>query len=95
MIRFIARQKLRFDIGVGFLSVINFALIVITASDKLSAWTGLASSTVVASAVPLLIAMIWGLGFALDRGRYWDAYQAESNNRNQMLKQIHDNRTTE
>lgn len=95
MIRFIARQKLRFDIGVGFISVINFALIVVSASDKLGAWFDVPAFGVVAVSIPTVIISIWSLGFALDRGRYWDAYQAESNNRNQMLKQIHDNQTTE
>ncbi len=33
---FLARQKYRFDIGQGFLALVNFAFVVIAASDKLT-----------------------------------------------------------
>ena len=31
----IARQKFRFDLGAGFMTVLNFAFVVISASDKI------------------------------------------------------------
>ena len=34
--QFLARQKYRFDIGQGFLAIVNFAFVVIAASDKIT-----------------------------------------------------------
>lgn len=83
---FIARQKLRFDLGQSWLTVLNFTLIVVAASDKLALVVHLQTRTFVLLLVPAAIASVWLLGYLLDKARFWHAYQAEQNERNDMLK---------
>lgn len=84
----IARQKFRYDLGQGFLSVVNFAFVVIAASDKLATVADVPIKVMLAVIVPAAIGSVWLLGWALDRVRFFDAYQAEMNQRNEMLRKV-------
>ena len=84
---FIARQKLRFDLGSTWGYVVNLALLVSTASDKLALMVHLKTRTFVLLLVPLVLLSVWLIGYVLDKAKFWHAYQAEQNERNEMLKQ--------
>lgn len=90
MIKFIAKQKFRFDLGAGFLSVINFAFVVIAASDTLARWVNMPALVMVGILVPLAMFSVWIFGLILDKQQFSQAYQAEQNHRNEMLKAIHE-----
>ena len=86
---FLARQKYRFDIGQGFLAVVNFAFVVLAASDKITTLTHLPAKILVPLLVPLALIMVWLLGFVLDRMQFSQAYQEQQNLRNEMLSAVH------
>jgi hypothetical protein len=86
---FLARQKYRFDIGQGFLAVVNFAFVVIAASDKLTTWLHVPAKVLVPILVPSAVLVVWLLGFMLDRMQFMQAYQEEQNRRNEMLSAVH------
>lgn len=86
IVRFLARQKLRFDLAQGFFAVANFAVIVIAASDKLAYRLGVSPVVAVAVTVPAGLVGVWFIGYVLDRARFYHAYQDEQNHRNAMLK---------
>src|SRR5512137_2270360 len=86
---FLARQKYRFDIGQGFLAVVNFAFVVLAASDKITTLVHLPAKVLVPLLVPLALVMVWLLGFVLDRMQFSQAYQEQQNLRNEMLRAVH------
>lgn len=85
---FIARQKFRFDLGQGWLTVVNFAFVVIAASDKLATVFSVSVRVMVGVLVPLAVCSVWLLGYVLDRVQFSQAYQEEQNRRNEMLNRI-------
>jgi hypothetical protein len=87
--KFLARQKYRFDIGQGFMTVVNFSFIVIAASDKLTTWIHLPAKILVPILVPLAVLSVWLIGYLLDRMQFMQAYQEEQNRRNRMLSEVH------
>lgn len=61
-------QKYRFDLGLQFLVFLNFALLILTASDKLKALLGLEHiSEVVIVMIPLGFVGAWAFGYFLDK----------------------------
>ncbi|MEM4389299.1 MAG: hypothetical protein QXG98_01410 [Candidatus Micrarchaeia archaeon] len=65
---FLAEQWWRFLIGISFLTLINFILLVLTASDKLKALTGVRfTAEVVLLLVPLAIIAVWLWGLILEK----------------------------
>jgi len=65
---FLAEQWWRFLIGISFLTLINFILLVITASDKLKALTGIKfTSEIVLLLVPAALLSVWLLGLILEK----------------------------
>lgn len=82
---FLARQKFRFDLGQSFLTVINFAFVVVAASGTLAQVAHLRTRTMLVIVVPAAVAGVWFLGYTLDRLRFSQAYQDEQNRRNEML----------
>jgi hypothetical protein len=86
---FLARQKYRFDIGQGFLAVVNFAFVVIAASDKLTTLFHVPAKVLVPILVPSAVLVVWLLGFMLDKMQFMQAYQEEQNRRNEMLSAVH------
>jgi hypothetical protein len=87
--KFIARQKYRFDIGQGFLAIINFAFIVLAAREKITTLLHLPEKMVIPILVPLALVSVWLIGWILDRCHFMEAYQTEQNRRNEMLKEMH------
>jgi hypothetical protein len=86
---FLARQKFRFDLGQGFLAIVNFAFVVLAASDKIATLVHLPAKVTVSILVPFAVIMVWLLGFVLDRMQFSQAYQEEQNRRNEMLSAVH------
>ncbi len=86
---FLARQKYRFDIGQGFLAVVNFAFVVLAASDKITTLVHLPAKILVPLVVPLAVVSVWLLGLVLDKMQFMQAYQEEQNRRNEMLSAVH------
>jgi len=86
---FLARQKYRFDIGQGFLAIVNFSFVVLAASDKITTLIHLPARILVPVVVPLALVMVWLLGFLLDKMQFSQAYQEEQNIRNQTLTAMH------
>jgi len=65
---FFFAQKYRFDLGLQFLVFLNFALLILTASDKLKAILGLEHiSEVMILLLPLGFIGAWAFGWFLDR----------------------------
>lgn len=61
-------QKYRFDLGLQFLVFLNFALLILTASDKLKALLGLDRiSEVVLVMIPVGFVGAWAFGYFLDK----------------------------
>lgn len=87
--QFLARQKYRFDLGQGFLAIVNFAFVVIAASDKITSLVDVPAKILVPVLVPLALVLVWLLGAWLDRMQFAQAYCAEQNRRNEMLSAVH------
>jgi hypothetical protein len=60
-------QKYRFDLGQSFLIVLNFTLLIITASDKLQMFFGIPLRSLLALIVPLGFVGVWLLGYFMDK----------------------------
>jgi hypothetical protein len=61
-------QKYRFDLGQSFLTVVNFTLLVITASDKLMTFFGVPRLyALVFALVPLGFIGVWLFGLFMDK----------------------------
>jgi len=61
-------QKYRFDLGQSFLVVVNFTLLIITASDKLQIFFGIPKlRTVLILIVPLGFIGVWLFGYFMDK----------------------------
>jgi hypothetical protein len=60
-------QKYRFDLGQSFLVVVNFTLLIITASDKLQIFFGIPLRSLLAWIVPLAFIGVWLLGYFMDK----------------------------
>lgn len=85
MIKFIARQKLRFDLGQSFLAIVNLSFLVIAAGDKIAASLGLSPRVVVVLLIPSVLLGVWLMGWILDRCKFMHAYQDEYNLRNDLI----------
>jgi len=65
---FVAEQWWRFLIGIQLLTLVNFVLLVITASDKLKSFLGIQyTAELVLLFTPLALAGIWFFGLVLER----------------------------
>jgi hypothetical protein len=65
--RFFA-QKYRFDLGQSYLVIVNFTLLIITASDKLQKFFGIPRlSSLLIVIVPLGFVGVWFLGYFMDK----------------------------
>jgi hypothetical protein len=61
-------QKYRFDLGQSFLVVVNFTLLIVTASDKLQIFFGIPRlSSLLTVIVPLGFFSVWLLGYFMDK----------------------------
>lgn len=65
---FFFAQKYRFDLGQSFLVVVNFTLLIITASDKLQIFFGIPRlRSLLILIVPLGFLGVWLFGYFMDR----------------------------
>lgn len=65
---FFFAQKYRFDLGQSFLTVVNFTLLIITASDKLMIFFGVPRLyTLVVALVPIGFVGVWLFGLFMDK----------------------------
>jgi len=85
-----ARQKLRYDMGAGFMSIATLAAALTAASDKIAGTLGISGIWPVVLGVPLVLFIVWLLGFILDRLGFAHAYQDELNQRNTKLMTVLD-----
>lgn len=83
----LVRVKFRFDLGQGFLAIINFALIIVAASDKITSLIHLPAKILVVALLPIALFAVWLVGYILDRMDFARRYQDEANHRNEMLKE--------
>ncbi len=64
---FFFAQKYRFDLGQSFLVIVNFMLLIITASDKLQIFFGLRLRSLIIVIVPLGFLGVWMFGYFMDK----------------------------
>lgn len=65
---FFFAQKYRFDLGQSFLVVVNFTLLIITASDKLQAFFGIPRlRSLLILIVPFAFLGVWVFGYLMDK----------------------------
>lgn len=84
--KWLARQKLRYDYGTSFMSVLTFLMALIAASDTLVEWLpSVSKRALLTILLPAAIAGVWMMGYVLDKLRFTDAYQDELNKRNAKL----------
>jgi hypothetical protein len=85
-------QKYRFDLGTQFLALLNFTLLLITASDKLRYYTNIPRTWIlVVIAVPLGFFGMWMFGLFLDKiVRYGEGYNELALRRNPSAQQTID-----
>lgn len=88
MMRWIARQKFRFDLGQGFMGIATFTVALIGASDKLATLIHVPAKVMLVVLVPTAILSVWLFGYILDKKKFYHAYQAELNRRNEMLSKV-------
>lgn len=86
--RLLARTKYRFDLGSFPIPYLILAVSLIGASDKLAAITGWPSRWIILLGVPALVAIVFGLGWFLDRIRFPHYFQEEANDRNPTIQRI-------
>lgn len=86
--KFLARQKLRYDLGAGFMSMATFSAALLAASDKIAGTLNISSHLVMTIGVPSVIGSVWLLGYLLDRFRFYNSYQDEMNLRNEKLMEV-------
>lgn len=83
-----AEQKFRLDLGISFLVLINLSLLVITASDKLSSFTGISSKIIILICVPAVIFGTWLFGYILDKAGFQHGVNENMNDRNPQIQEI-------
>jgi hypothetical protein len=65
---FFFAQKFRFDLGQSFLVIVNFTLLIITASDKLQIFFGIPRlRSLLIVIVPLGFLAVWIFGYFMDK----------------------------
>jgi len=65
---FFFAQKYRFDLGQSFLVVVNFTLLIITASDKLQIILGIPRlRSLLILIVPIGFLLVWMFGYFMDK----------------------------
>lgn len=103
---FFFAQKYRFDLGQSFLVIINFTLLIITASDKLQVFFGIPRlRSLLILVVPLGFVAVWLFGFFMDkvvraaqmaerqsmkRSEVWAGHMAQMDRLERDLQQIKD-----
>ena len=74
--RFIGKEKTRFDWGLQFLVFMNFALLIVTASDKLRVVFPIGTDSLLLILLPSAFFCTWFLGYVLDKYVKLPEYQS-------------------
>lgn len=101
---FFFAQKYRFELGQSFLVVVNFTLLIITASDKLQIFFGIPRlRSLLLVIVPLGFFGVWCFGYFMDRvvraaqmaerqamrrSEVWARHQTQMDRMEQQLQQL-------
>ena len=89
---FFILSKYRFDIGVSFLTIVNLALISISASRVIQEYIKIPMPTIVAALVVCALLGTWLFGYILDtRIRFMEEMNGISNARNRQISKILNN----
>ncbi|MBM4161630.1 MAG: hypothetical protein FJ217_11100 [Ignavibacteria bacterium] len=103
---FFFAQKYRFDLGQSFLVIVNFTLLIITASDKLQIFFGIPRlRSLLILVVPLGFVGVWVFGYFMDkvvraaqmserqsvkRSEVWAHHNAQMDRIEQELRELKD-----
>lgn len=85
---FLVRQKFRFDLGFSVLSIINLVILTIAAGDKITTFLHLETRYLLLAICPAAVSAVWLTGYLLDRLRYSQRIQTESNTRSEEIQRI-------
>lgn len=85
----IAEIKFHFDIAISFLTILNFALLIVAVSDKLRAFLPVGTISLVFILVPIALIVTLLFGIFLDKVvNYQSAYFKEQTKRNPQITEI-------
>lgn len=85
---FTAEQWFRFQIGVGMLSIINLALLAVTASDKLQEFIPFKISEVIVGVVVCALVGTWFIGFTIEQIKFYREQQRNLEKRSPIWSSI-------
>ena len=95
--RWFVQRKYEFDIGVSFLTILNLALISLTASKVINEYVSnlfgvtVSAPLIVGTLVTFALLGTWGFGYILDKKiRFMEEMNTQSNRRNIQFTQILD-----
>lgn len=88
MKQFWFRQKYRFDLGQSLLALVNLALVVVAAGDKLTTAVGWDTRTLLGVLVPVALVGVWLVGYVMDRMEFAQCYNREANERNENWERL-------
>lgn len=72
MKRSIATQEFRFNLGRGYLSLVNFVLLIIAIADKISVKLGVRERYVISGSIILAFIGCWFLGYVIDESKFYE-----------------------
>lgn len=84
----LVKIKFQFDLGQGWLSIVNFAFLVITASDKLAMLMNVSIKTMLLILIPLVFTSVWFFGWLVDTSGFHNKYTSEQNRTNDLLTEL-------
>jgi hypothetical protein len=67
--RFLFRQKFRFEKGLCIMPAINFCLLCLSASDRIQRAVSVSTTVLLASLLPLVFTLVWSVGYCLTTPR--------------------------
>jgi len=87
--KFMIEQKFRFDLGQSMMVIVNFTLLVITASDNIRKMVPVESTyTLLAILIPCAFLGMWTIGFTLDKWSYYHQMRSQQGKRDPYLTEI-------
>ena len=92
MIKFLVRQKFKFDIGQGLMQVLTYMFSIVAASDKISTLVHVSGTVILIIALPSATFIAWLIGHLADKYNYYKLYQSEMNDRNELLNELINNK---
>ena len=65
IVKFLAKQKFRFDSGQTLLGIVNFMLLLVAVSDKFGNFFGIGERWIIIIGVPMGMLSVWFLGYII------------------------------